>query len=535
MSEYKITIDLAEYKDCSDLLTTFKLANLYSFEKSLFYPDLQKLVSYHNFSTDTLNLRNLFTITSFNSSLKSWLIDTTKQNLTKIENKVDLYLNELDSFRVKNNILKERIVRKKFLRFKLLDKNSSSLKNYLDTEAIPLDAYTVFTTDDNTILNTLYDFLRAPTDTFVNITDTGELVKKCETLLGDNYIQFLQSTELSTESTNEFWGAINATSAFASNTTKVLDNFLGSGNVLSNLTNSIIGNTNAYISNMDNLVNQLTNITDNFDSNTTISYGFVPLRGLRYIGTFVKTENGKRVPSVDWLSELKKVWFSKDTDQYRYRLQPQGVSTLNELHDVVTDLDASTDYYVAYFSKQNDEGDQPVQLQTPGNYTDKNGNVIKDDNRKSYFYFFYSQGFSFTPAKKTQAGLQYGAFKTQTPLMQPDGKNEFSFDVALDICLSIYRWVRTESLGVSDNDVHANDTQGPGYNLNIIMLQGSDTYDKDSMLVNKFVLEDIAFTKLKDLNFTQTRNQQKTSLSGIYKRVLWIHNLKLNDALKKIN
>lgn len=533
MSEYKITIDLAEYKDCSDLLTTYKLANLYSFEKSLFYPDLQKLVDYHDISIDTLNLKNLFSITDFNNSLKNWLNSTAEQNLkdlTKTESKVDLYLNELDSFRVKNNALKEKIFRKKFLRFKLLDKNSSSLKNYLDTEAIPLDAYTVFTTKDNIVLNTLYDFLKAPADTFTNIKDTNELVKKCESLLGDSYVQFLQSAELSVEGTSEFWGAINASSVFASNTTKVLDNFLGSGNVLSNLTNSAIGNTNTFLANTDNLINQLSNISEGFNTNSTITYGFVPLKQLRYIGTFVKTDaNGKRIPNVDWLSTLKKVWFSKDTDQYRYKLQPQGVSTLNELHDVVTELDASTGRYVAYFSKQDDEGnDKPVQLQTPGSY-DKD-----DDNRRPYHYFFYSQGFSFTLAKKTQASLQYGAFKTQTPLMQPDGKNEFSFDVALDICLSIYKWVRTESLGISNDDIHANDTQGPGYNLNIVMLQGNDEYDKDKMLVNKFVLEDIAFTKLKDLNFTQTRSQQKTSLSGIYKRVLWVHNLNINDVLKEI-
>lgn len=240
--------------------------------------------------------------------------------------------------------------------------------------------------------------------------------------------------------------------------------------------------------------------------------------------------------------------FVKDVNKSKiYNNQLLGKRT-SLIHDIIINTDFQMQYYLAYFTKVVNDEESLVKLYIK---TAENNTVIEDVtksiNSKSkmdntYYYFFYTDKFNFKPIKKSTANLQYGAFKTVTALNNPDGKNVFSFNVASDLELTFWEFMNRNGLGINTSKSYfSNDTKKPikdRINLNFVMNQSwgysqltSIQYPTkiEDMKVNKFVLEDVEFSELKNLNFTQSFSQMKLNVSGTYKKLKWYHNLKFSE------
>lgn len=253
-----------------------------------------------------------------------------------------------------------------------------------------------------------------------------------------------------------------------------------------------------------------------------------------------KTFNLKRIPQI-----TNFVIDSSKSKIYKKQLSEERTSLI---HDIILNADFQMQYYIAYFTKKVNGEESLVKLYTK---TLKRGTVIDDvtnpknadstvDNR--YYYFFYTDVFNFTPVKKTTANLKYGAFTTVTALNKPEGKNTFSFNVASDLELTFWEFISKNGLGLNSNKAYySNNSKKPikdKINLNIIMHTSHEAPDYavrgfvsniGDKRMNKFVLEDIEFSELKNLNFSQQFNQMKLNVSGTYRKLKWYHNIPFSE------
>lgn len=201
-----------------------------------------------------------------------------------------------------------------------------------------------------------------------------------------------------------------------------------------------------------------------------------------------------------------------------YKAYAQNFS---KIPNILRSLDAQLQRYLAYFSVVIDDIDYPLELQTPGSKVD-------------YFYYFYTNGFEFTPVKKAVSSFEYGAFKSGKALEKPEGSNTFSFFVPHDIELSFWNFVKEKGLGVTKTDIYTNTGNDIKINLNLLLLESRESEDLtvDTAKINKFVLENVKFTNLSSLEFNQDFGQMKdASVKGIYKRVRWYHHLPISKLL----
>lgn len=202
------------------------------------------------------------------------------------------------------------------------------------------------------------------------------------------------------------------------------------------------------------------------------------------------------------------------------------------LHDMVVSLDGQTNVYIAFFTKD-------------GKLYSLEDTLNKDnlDNTK-YYYFFFTDNFEFTPVKKIITNLKYGGFSTKISLSQADGKNEFSFSIDSDLALTMWTFIKKENLGYNDEGYLSNDITGVGIDLNIILPEAigptalgmQDTYRKPELSflkanqykVNKFILTDIKFTDLSELNFLNSSTDvQNIKIKGICNEIRWYPDFKI--------
>lgn len=226
------------------------------------------------------------------------------------------------------------------------------------------------------------------------------------------------------------------------------------------------------------------------------------------------SKNSKYVPSSNQYP---------DPSKHHYEDNP-----LDLLHTIITSLDAQMQRFIAYFTTiDSDNEEHFLKMETP-------------DNASEYFYFFYSNGFTCNPAKKTMTDLKYGAFKTSVALERPDVNNTFNFSLPTDLQASFWKFVMQNGLGVNlESNVYSNadffTDNIRGINLNFILLQSnrdSGVITKDTARVNKFVLENIYFSSIDALKFQQDFGSSpvKSGIKGIYKRLMWYHNSPLEPA-----
>ena len=212
-----------------------------------------------------------------------------------------------------------------------------------------------------------------------------------------------------------------------------------------------------------------------------------------------------------------------DPSKHHYEENP-----LDLLHTIITSLDAQMQRFVAYFTTIDENNEEHfLRMETP-------------DKASEYFYFFYSNGFSCSPVKKSMTELKYGAFKTSVALERPDVNNTFSFSLPTDLQVSFWKFVMQNGLGVNlESNVYSNEnffTESiHGINLNFVLVQSnkdSGVITEETARVNKFVLENIYFSNIDALKFQQDFGSSpiKSGIKGIYKRLMWYHNSMLESA-----
>lgn len=212
-----------------------------------------------------------------------------------------------------------------------------------------------------------------------------------------------------------------------------------------------------------------------------------------------------------------------DPSEHHYEENP-----LDLLHTIITSLDAQMQRFVAYFTTIDENNEEHfLRMETP-------------DKASEYFYFFYSNGFTCNPAKKSMTDLKYGAFKTSVALERPDVNNTFSFSLPTDLQASFWKFVMQNGLGVNlESSVYSNEDfftgNIHGINLNFVLVQSnrdSGVITKETARVNKFVLENIYFSNIDALKFQQDFGSSpiKSGIKGIYKRLMWYHNSMLESA-----
>lgn len=229
-----------------------------------------------------------------------------------------------------------------------------------------------------------------------------------------------------------------------------------------------------------------------------------------------RTENGKNFAKVINLYKFTKV---KNDFKSADQVIPQ------ELRDIVVSPDFQSQFFIAFFTAQNsfDEPEEQIRF---------NGSLETPSNPMSYVlydYYFYTNKFKIKPAKRKQETLQYGAFKVKKATNIVEGSNEFSFEVAEDIRLSLRTFITCWGLGVNPvSDYYANDkntfrASKPYFNLHILLpkLMKLEFSSTDEFHLHHFILQDIQFTKISSLKFDHSNTNNSTAtISGICRKIL---------------
>lgn len=196
--------------------------------------------------------------------------------------------------------------------------------------------------------------------------------------------------------------------------------------------------------------------------------------------------------------------------------------------NIILQMDAFTHVYLSYLFTISEDKDGK-------NKTEVLYKGLLSENNNLYPYFFYMDEINFKPAKNQTVDLTYGAYKTKVQMQKPEGKNTFSFVVANDISLTLYRSVKDSSLGASDRGLAfatVQNTLASGVPINLAVIISSGVFKEDSkncVRVQKFVLEDIKFSSINELPFSHKDGQSKSKIEGIYKRCLWYPNYKVGE------
>lgn len=349
----------------------------------------------------------------------------------------------------------------------------------------------------------------------------------------------------------------------------IIKDYVGENTIFSNAALSALSFASNTISQFEEGIQSVLNDEYVFNKykalkNSILSYDYITsvkdgttresinLNGLYFKKAYNPTITGGTGPTIYMLKPPSK---EKKDDESQFVLEPFKSKTYQKqlseestslIHNIITSTDFQMQYYIAYFTKIVNNEESLVKLYIK---TLKNDSVIDDvtkskntdsiiDNR--YYYFFYTDAFNFTPVKKTTANLKYGAFTTTTALNKPEGKNTFSFSIASDLELTFWEFITKNGLGLNSTKAYySNDSKKSikdKLNLNILMYTSytaSDSKDIDfvkeedidKVKMNKFVLEDIEFSELKNLNFSQQFKQMKLNVSGTYRKLKWYHNI----------
>ena len=196
--------------------------------------------------------------------------------------------------------------------------------------------------------------------------------------------------------------------------------------------------------------------------------------------------------------------------------------------NIILQMDAFTHVYLSYLFTINEDADGK-------NKTEVLYKGLLSENNNLYPYFFYMDEINFKPAKNQMVDLTYGAYKTKVQMQKPEGKNTFSFVVANDISLTLYRSVKDSSLGASDRGLAfatVQNTLASSVPINLAVIISSGVFKEDGktcVRVQKFVLEDIKFSSINELPFSHKDGQSKSKIEGIYKRCLWYPNYKVGE------
>lgn len=213
-------------------------------------------------------------------------------------------------------------------------------------------------------------------------------------------------------------------------------------------------------------------------------------------------------------NSLAKAAYSKDI------IYPDFVN--NAIEDIVLEQDAFTHKFIAYLATVNYEGEDLKEI--PVDYEEEQ-KVAGQIKVKNYPYYYYMDKIQFAPTKKATSKLKYGAFETTVALLKPDGKNTFSFTLANDISLKL--WRKVKSL-IGANNLHGyigNGITRPNYAL-IVIIPSYAVKDNNEykFCVQKFVLNNIDFTGLQPLDFKHDGGQSKTKIDGICSGIYWYPN-----------
>lgn len=242
-------------------------------------------------------------------------------------------------------------------------------------------------------------------------------------------------------------------------------------------------------------------------------------------------------------------------DIYKFKITPfksQSTSTIHRyLKNIITSLDAQLQYFITYFTSIDKEGTESLlNLYIPTNNVNedlsiKNNNSSEIDNK--YYYFFYTNNFSFNPVKKATSTFNYSNIEITTPLVKPEGKNEFSFNLTSDLELTFWRFVTRNGLSYNPKYGYFSNTQkspsNKSVNLHFLLLEQMDnefansdfynnkriTFDVDNTFVNHFILKDVQFSGIDSLKFSQSFGQMKFNVKGIYNKLIWHHNEKISN------
>ena len=195
----------------------------------------------------------------------------------------------------------------------------------------------------------------------------------------------------------------------------------------------------------------------------------------------------------------------------------------NAIEDIVLEQDAFTHKFIAYLATVNNSGDNYTEVPIDYEETRQNGSVA---DTFYYPYYYYLNGIQFSPTKKATAKLKYGAFETTVALLKPDGKNTFSFTLANDISLKLWRNVKTLIGSNNINGYMGNSITKPNYSLIVIIpsYAAKDEKGNYQFFVQKFVLMNIDFTGFQPLEFKHDGSQSKTKIDGICSGIYWFPN-----------
>lgn len=216
------------------------------------------------------------------------------------------------------------------------------------------------------------------------------------------------------------------------------------------------------------------------------------------------------------------------------KLYDESVSTTitveedsRELCDLILSPDFQTQYFIAFFTEQESPDKPETQLKIDEKVVDISkidGSVILSNK---YNYYFYTNKFKTTPAKRKQTDLQYGAFKVKKATNTVEGNNNFSFEVEEDLSLTLRRFILEQGLGVFiGSDYYANNYIRPlnGRMSLHILLPETTVIEENNMLVHHFILQDIQFTKVSSLKFDHgSTNNSTATISGICRKILLCH------------
>lgn len=293
----------------------------------------------------------------------------------------------------------------------------------------------------------------------------------------------------------------------------------------------------------------MTFINPSFDTKEgNIAYGpsFLPIKTtsntLTLTASFIRKKFNLQVVNIDTSKTYAPFIFRGYDINNKAKLNADSNNeAFNNLYQIITNLDAQLQYYLAYFTRIDNEGNEKIlklYIKTPLNNAiqaneDTTNIAAATSLDNQYYYFFYTNNFNFKAVKKSTSDLKYGAYSTPVSLMKPDGKNEVTFSAAADLELSFWDFILKNGLGFNTNlGIPSNMTKeasSSSINLNFLLIEQSEKNTLDTTRFNQFILEDVHFSSIDRLDYKHDPGQMKLKINGVYNKLIWYHNRKMQD------
>lgn len=249
------------------------------------------------------------------------------------------------------------------------------------------------------------------------------------------------------------------------------------------------------------------------------------------------------------LKRLRKNFDTPGKGNFQFEVKNPGGELVpdfySNLHNIILDQQVQQQFYVAWFSYLNskDSGEvEEVALELGSDF-------IKN-------YFLLINNFQFSPAKRGSMDFNYHYYKTSLTSGKPEGSNEFSFKLPMDIGLRTWEGFLKQGLRVGFNYlkeagerrlVPANagnfftDENGNTREVNLHIVMPSfrlyDTLDLTGKPVycNHLFLQNIKLSSGSDLAFSQSGNNvDEFSIKGIYKRLYLIQDQEIETKKQEV-